>query len=77
MLAIGSVVNFSTSALALLLYALGTPVWLSLGFWGLPIPYNLALFAAVWLAAARDTDAGRAWTARLVALCWLPLMLLI
>lgn len=77
MLAVATGISLAVSALALFLYALGVPAWLSLGLWALPIPYGLTVFSAVWIAAGREPDPARRWTARFIALCWLPLFVVI
>lgn len=77
MIVVASAISLSSSAIALMLYAVGVPAWLSLALWALPIPYNLTIFTAVWIAAGRERDPAKGWIARAIALGWLPLFMVL
>lgn len=76
MIAIGSLVNIGAAIVALVLFAADAPVWLGVGAYFAPLPYNLLLFTAVWRSAAR---AASAWSfaAQTMAVLWLSLSLIL
>lgn len=52
MLVWGSIVNLTTSAVALALFASGAPAWAAVSIWVLPWPMNAFLCICVWRTAA-------------------------
>jgi hypothetical protein len=53
MLLVGTILNVTSSALALILLGLKLPLWLVLAVHFLPVPYNIFLTIAVWRTAEK------------------------
>jgi hypothetical protein len=69
MVLVGTVLNLLTTAAAILLLGLKTPMAIVLAVHFSPVPYNLFLFAAVWRTADAAGNA-RAVFFRSAALIW-------
>jgi hypothetical protein len=54
MLLVGTILNVTSSALALILLGLKLPLWLVLAVHFLPVPYNIFLTIAVWRTAEKS-----------------------
>jgi hypothetical protein len=69
MIVVGSLVNVAAALVSLLLFAAGAPVWLGVGVYFAPLPYNALLFLAVWRSAAH---AASHWSfaAQAAAMAW-------
>lgn len=57
MLIWGSILNLTTSAVALALFASDAPTWAAVSVWMLPWPMNAFLCACVWRTAAARRSA--------------------
>lgn len=76
MILVGSVVNLAAMLTALLLLARGAPDLLGAAVYFAPLPYNLLLTVSVWRSAERS-GGQQAQAARLLALVWLVLAILL
>ncbi|OHV67709.1 hypothetical protein LCM4577_24925 [Mesorhizobium sp. LCM 4577] len=54
MLLVGTILNVTSSALALILLGFKLPLWLVLAVHFLPVPYNIFLTIAVWRTAEKS-----------------------
>jgi hypothetical protein len=66
----GALINLATTLLAALLLANEAPAWLAALVFAAPIPWNLALIAGVWRAAARAPPGVGVELARIAILVW-------
>lgn len=72
MVLVGTILNLTVALISLLMLGLKAPLWLGLGLYFAPLPYNLLLLLAAWRAAHRrdEPDAG---FLKFVALVWFVL----
>jgi hypothetical protein len=76
MLIIGTLVNIVALIASLVLFAAAAPLILSVAVFLLHIPYNILLLQGVWRSADREEPAW-SWTARVIALVWFLVALLV
>jgi hypothetical protein len=76
MVVIGTVVNLVAIGLAFLAVAFGASTATGIAIFLAPVPYNILLVAAVWRRAAVESSEW-AWGARIGALLWFLLALLL
>lgn len=66
----GALINLVATLLAAMLLASEGPAWLAALVFAAPIPWNLALIAGVWRAAARAPPGAGVELARIAILVW-------
>jgi hypothetical protein len=76
MIVVGTVVNLVAIGLAFLAVAFGASTATGIAIFLAPVPYNILLVAAVWRRAAVESS-DQAWGARIGALLWFLLALLL
>jgi len=76
MAAVGTLVNLAAALIALLLLARDVSTGVGAVVYFAPLPYNLLLLVSVWRSAAR-TGGPQAATARLLAVLWFVLAVLL
>ena len=76
MLLIGTMVNIAAGFASLAAFAMDLPSWVGIAVFLSPQPYNLVLAISVWRSAPHDTPR---WgeTAKVVAILWFVLMLIV
>ena len=73
---VGTAINVAFALASLLLLAAGHHAAIVFAVYMLPVPYNLFLFACVWLQAA-DLGPLASLATRCAVLCWLAMSILL
>lgn len=68
---VATAVNVAFGIAALLVLAVGGPLWAALALYALPLPYTLFLTAAIWRTAARQSQGLEALAYQWGAILWL------
>jgi hypothetical protein len=76
MIVVGTAINLAALLLAFVVLAAGLPTATGVVIFLAPVPYSLLLVAGVWRSAAREAS-DWSWPARVAAVAWLLLALLI
>lgn len=76
MLAVGTILNILAASIAITLLIFEVDSLIALVVYLAPLPWNLFLFFSVWRCAENTTEAG-AWGAKIGAVLWLTLSIVI